>query len=123
MEYKLTQSFQGILHLTTLSSPNSQQILSNALSAVIIALSTEGEEPPKRLYQFSYEQSQSSPDLSIDGTIITLPSPRLDLAFDDASLDPIRETWDTVNRILGEGDPGDYMTFEDREGVDEDDEL
>ncbi|KEZ39374.1 hypothetical protein SAPIO_CDS10075 [Scedosporium apiospermum] len=116
-------SGQSILHLTTLSSPNSQQILSNALSAVIIALSTEGEESPKRLYQFSYEQSQSSPDLSIDGTIITLPSPRLDLAFDDASLDPIRETWDAVNRILGEGDPGDYMMFEDREGVDEDDEL
>ncbi|PKS09549.1 hypothetical protein jhhlp_004166 [Lomentospora prolificans] len=116
-------SGQSILYLSTIFSPNSKRILSDALTSVLSALSPPEGETPSCLYQFYYEQSQGSTDVSIDGTIVTLPAPRFDLAFDDASLDPVRETWAAIARFLGDEDPGEYMTFEDREGVDDDDDM
>jgi Rab proteins geranylgeranyltransferase component A len=47
------------------------------------------------------------------------PSPPLDLAFNDTLLEPVRQIW---LQLAGQQDPeSDYMIFEDREGVGDDD--
>jgi len=77
------------------------------------------------LCQLSYEQACRTGSLSVDGPLLTLPPPRLDLAFEDSTLKPIRQAWESIVKVLGEDDPGGYMAFEDREGADahDDDEY
>lgn len=102
---------KGILHLST-TSP--KQTLHSALETLLSTLDT------KPLYSLSYTQSQGPPTLRTEGTTLTLPSPRTGLAFDDGVLGAVRGAWE----VLWEGwgcERGEFMVFEDREGVDEDD--
>lgn len=51
----------------------------------------------------------------------TFASSSLGLAFDDSVLDPVREAWDMVTRDKVDKD-AEYMQFEDREGVNDDED-
>lgn len=51
----------------------------------------------------------------------SFPSPTLDLAFNDASLDAVLEAWKVV---MGDAaDESEYMIFDDREGADANDDV
>lgn len=73
------------------------------------------------LWSLRYEQSASS-SLSaqqIPGSVLpsdrvlTVPTPSLDLAFDDGMLETVQEVW---RQIVGP-DAAGFMQFEDREGL------
>ncbi|KAL2259140.1 hypothetical protein VTK26DRAFT_7312 [Humicola hyalothermophila] len=110
---------QSVLYLTTLASADSQELLKQALNAFVEAISED--QPPHILYQFQYDQSGGPRDMRVEGSVVTLPAPNLSLAFDDASLEPIHETW---KRVVGDAAvEGEYMTFSDREGAMDDDDV
>lgn len=117
-----TDNLQGVLHLSTLATASSKNVLQGALSAVLDVLTPE--EPTQVIAQLYYEQACPSGSMLIDGPVITLPPPRVDLAFDDDSLSPVRKAWEEIVKVVGEDDPGEFMMFEDREGTDlQDDEY
>lgn len=91
--------------------------LEKALSSLLIAVDNN-EAAPECLYQFYYEQGTSAATVvNVDGTIITLPLPSLDLAFNDSTLDPVHEAWKLVVADATGDDGVEYMKFEDREGA------
>jgi Rab proteins geranylgeranyltransferase component A len=84
----------------------------------------DAENPPTVLWQMYYTQNGddpstaeavSQPDSSEVGASRTLMFPRLslDLAFDGAVLERVREVW---KKIMGD-EAGSFMVFEDREGA------
>lgn len=76
---------------------------------------------PTVLWSVQYEQhSGSAPITAPSDTnehILNFPPTPMDPAFDDAVLDNVREVW---KKIMG-NEAGDFLVFEDREVVDEDD--
>ncbi|KAL7621559.1 Rab proteins geranylgeranyltransferase component A [Parahypoxylon ruwenzoriense] len=106
--------------------PQSAQRLESALDALLAAAtSLESTAAPVCLYKLQYEQAVSTrePLSTTRGNVSTFafPSPPLNLAFDDGCLGAVRDAWKLV---MGEGaSEEDYMVFEDREGVGDDDEA
>jgi len=77
---------------------------------------------PACLYQLYYEQAATaSSSAAFNGGVFDLPRPPLDLAFKDVSLDPVKEAWKAVMGPLTEGEDAEYMQFQDREGMGDDD--
>ncbi|KAK1758632.1 rab proteins geranylgeranyltransferase component A [Echria macrotheca] len=108
---------QSILYLTTVATANSKELLKNALDAFLEAMD---EDPrPQTLFELYYEQTKGAGESTKDGAIFNLPGPSLSPCFDDAVLDPVQEAW---KEVLGEVDT-EYMTFTDREGVTDEDEM
>ncbi|KAI5860722.1 GDP dissociation inhibitor-domain-containing protein [Durotheca rogersii] len=126
---------QSVIYLTTLATPTTasdrshHQRLDAALDALLRAATpAPADAPPARLYALRYEQSaggtlsETPPrETRPPGAAVTFafpPSP-LGLAFDDASLDAVRDAWRlAVGEGTGdEGPDGGYMVFEDREGA------
>lgn len=73
------------------------------------------------LWSVQYEQRAGSTDLSSAGTgdhILKITPPPMDLAFDDSTLDRVKEVW---QKIMGDG-AEEFLVFEDREAYAEDDE-
>jgi hypothetical protein len=108
---------QGILYLSTPTTQSSKHDLQTALLSALGVLVPEGERP-QILAQLYYEQACPSGNLFIDGPLVTLPPPRVDLAFKDSTLAPIRTAWEEITKAWGEDEPGKYMVFEDREDAD-----
>lgn len=106
----------------------------------VIAPSMPLSEPasvPMCLYKLAYDQTASSRESAAtttsgtsgtsDAVIHKLPSPSLELAFRDDTLDHVRDAW---RRVIARADgktPNDeeYLNFEDREGAEnyDDDEV
>jgi len=97
-------------------------LLDTALAAFLAVVSSE-ESPPKSLYQLYYQQARSSLDLAAEGDVLTFPPPPLDLAFNDSVLEPVQQVWEVLMGGLTEGEDSEYMTFQDREGVGDDDSV
>ncbi len=110
----------GILYLTTLTTPGSKAILEKCLESLMLAI--DGNQPPASLYQLYYEQAIGTPESKSDGRAYDFPALSPNLAFDDATLRPVQEAWRLVMGQDGEEAVVDYMTFQDREGVGDDDE-
>lgn len=117
----LTVTIKGVIYLSTISTTHSKALLEIALSSLLAAIAGP-QEPPKSLYQLSYEQNSSPPSLDVDGNVGTFAAPSLSLAFDDSVLDPVRQAWNMVAGDAAE-EGVEYMVFEDREGVTEEDDL
>lgn len=116
------------------------------------ALLADEGSPPLSLYKLRYEQGegtagkdkadgakQSRDTANATPALFTFPAPSLSLAFDDAQLGAVREAWELV---AGPGERGEqvaagqpeegeareageeveYMVFQDREGVGEEDD-
>lgn len=104
-----------MLYLSTTPSEASKATLNKALDSLLAIHSA------KPLYTLTYTQSQGPSDLKVDGRTLTMRSPRVGLSFDDSSLDVVREAWGALWERYGwEGERGEFMAFEDREGVDDD---
>ncbi|KAK4140234.1 GDP dissociation inhibitor-domain-containing protein [Dichotomopilus funicola] len=109
---------QSVVYLTTLTNPNAQEILNNALVGFISA--TSDAEPSPVLYRLQYEQLAGSDKSHIEGSVFNLPAPSASLSFDDTTLESVREAWAMV---MGDDAGGaEYMVFEDREGAAEEDD-
>lgn len=104
----------GVFYASTLLSGNSKAVLEEAVSALL--RSTENGDS-RLLYSLYYEQGQQHYSASSSDT-------SLDLAFNDEILDAVEAQWKAImtdeNGVL----EGQFMQFEDREGIndDEDDE-
>lgn len=108
----------GAVYLSTIRTSSSKELLEKALDELLRAA---GDETPagKPLYRLSYEHSGvKQPSFATQGkTGIFSPLP-LDLAFNDSTLAPVEQAW---KFIVGETDE-EYMVFEDREGVNDEDD-
>ncbi|KAI1276456.1 rab protein geranylgeranyltransferase component A [Xylaria sp. FL0933] len=112
-------SGQSVVYLTMQAAPQSSQILDQALTALLQAVSTTADV----LYKLYYEQASSShqPLVTSQGsaTVFEFPSPSLSLAFDDEGLDAVQEAW---KLIMKDQSDDTFMQFEDREGMGDDDD-
>jgi hypothetical protein len=116
-------SIAGVLYLSTLTTTAAKALLQTALDSLLAAITGEDGPAPQCLYQLYYEQSHSDGDLAIDGNILTFPATPLNLSFDDSVLESVRKAWVAITgRDRGGEDDGEYMVFEDREGVSGDDD-
>lgn len=105
--------------MTTLSTPNSKEVLQKALDAFLGAI---GEDHASGiLYKLQYEQLEGPQKFQADGSVISFPAPSSSLSFDDSILEPVKEAW---KKIMGDAAAeAEYMTFADREGVMDDDDA
>lgn len=112
---------QSVVYLCTVSSPNSRSLLNAALTT-LASLADGDESVPKCLYKLGYEQSfRSTITTKVDGSIISIPPPSLDLAFNDQVLRQIESAWEAVTAGDEPAKEAAYMDFEDREGAQDDD--
>ncbi|UKZ71870.1 uncharacterized protein TrAtP1_012815 [Trichoderma atroviride] len=115
---------QCVLYLSTLTTTSAQAHLEKALSSLLASLSQNSQEPPKVLYQLYYEQtSVDTPSVNIDGQTAEFSLLPLDLAFNDAVLDPVKSAWEMVNLNATDEERAEYLVFTDREGADAEDEF
>lgn len=102
-----------------IARPDSRERLDNALRSFLDASSSG--DAPRCLYQLYYEQSRPASQTGSRDAVFEFPAPSLSLAFDDGSLDAVKEAW---RLVVGPDVPeADYMTFTDREGADNMDEF
>jgi hypothetical protein len=116
------QLYQGILYLSTRTTPTSKDILEAGLSSLLQALSQD-QLTPKSLFQMFYEQRDTSPAVNVEGSVVHLPSLGPDLAFHDSVMDQVRVAWDAVVKSDETVDRSSYMKFEDREGADPEEDI
>ncbi|XWW96455.1 hypothetical protein V2A60_004429 [Cordyceps javanica] len=116
---------QCIIYLSTITTASSKALLESALSSLLHATATEGQAAPEVLYKLQYEQrgaKLASLDVG-DDDIVTFGAPVLDLAFRDATLEPVRQAWEKLTGRAGEEATAEYLVFEDREGVNDDEDV
>jgi hypothetical protein len=102
----------GVLYATTLYTSASKSLLEAALGAFI---STRSEDT-KLLYSVYFEQRERN---LRTGDLPNSSSPSLDLAFNDLVLEDVAAEW---KAIMGNDiDESTFMLFEERSGMDEDD--
>ncbi|QDS70256.1 hypothetical protein FKW77_007411 [Venturia effusa] len=108
---------QSVLYATT---SGDQDLITAAIAQFTQSL-TEAERP-EIIWQLRYQQRVDVPPNSNavddDGKIITFSAFSADLAFDENVLDSVKAAW---QKITG-GQPQDFMVFEDRNPVGDDDE-
>ncbi|OTA62764.1 rab protein geranylgeranyltransferase component A [Hypoxylon sp. EC38] len=116
---------QSVIYLTTLAAPQSVQRLESALDALLAAANPTDSPKLVCLYKLQYEQSLSDrkPTSTTHGSVSTFafPSPSHNLAFDDGCLEAVKDAWKLV--MGGEASEDEYMVFQDREGVGDEDEV
>jgi hypothetical protein len=105
----------GVLYATTQYSNDSKFVLEAALSALLKSI--ENEEA-KLLYKLYYEQEQQA--TTTDSTEPFDAS--LDLAFNDEILRAVEDQWKTIVADENGTVEAHFMQFEDREGMNNDDE-
>ncbi|GAW22456.1 hypothetical protein ANO14919_119930 [Xylariales sp. No.14919] len=116
-------SGQSVVYLTMQTIPlsSASEVLDMALTTLLQAVPATGDI----LYKLYYEQATSSRQPLVtsqgDATVFEFPSPSLGLAFDDESLDAVKEAWKIV--MKDEALDNSFMEFEDREGMDGDDDV
>ena len=118
-----TDIILAILYASTLSSNHAQERLELATNALLS--SGNLEKPSRVLYQLHYEQRFDEADAHEASGVYTMPRPSPDLAFDDKILENVEAAWRKVMRVVADPDATTslpYMTFQDREGMSEDNE-
>ncbi len=96
-----------------------------ALSSLVQAAVGQGQAVPQVVYQLQYEQrGAKAPSLDVgnDG-VVTFGAAVLDLTFRDAILQPVRQAWERCTGQATEEADAEYLVFEDREGVTDDDDV
>jgi hypothetical protein len=109
----------GILYASTsLNGDKGRDLLDKATQALLSAVNTS--PAPEILWSMQYQHRPSSgsdplPTQS-NSQVLRFPPPSMDLAFDDAVFDNVKEVW---QKIVGE-DGGEFLAFKDREVYDDD---
>ncbi|KAJ3496605.1 hypothetical protein NLG97_g2529 [Lecanicillium saksenae] len=116
---------QSVAYLSTLSTSTSKALLEAALTSLLAAAAPEAQAAPEVIYKLQYEQrGAKAPSLDVgEDDIVTFGPPVLDLAFRDAMLQPVRQAWEKFTGQAGENTDAEYLVFEDREGVTDDDDV
>ncbi|KAK0729962.1 GDP dissociation inhibitor [Lasiosphaeris hirsuta] len=110
---------QSILYLTTSTTPDAKEILAQSLQLLSEAI--DADHIPLSLFQMYHEHGRGSVASRPDGSIFNFPDASLSLLFDDSTLEPVHEAW---KQVMGEAEVDtDYMTFPDREGVMDDEDM
>lgn len=81
----------------------------------------EESEKPRILWQLQYQQRFNIPSALDDvgeGKSIRLPASSVDLAFDENTLGSVKAAW----QMITGGQPQDFLVFEDRNPVGDDDD-
>lgn len=112
---------QSILYASTsLNGEKGFHLLEQAVRELLSAV--EVTPVPTALWSVRYEQHSSGATSPLPASnnehILNFPPPSMDLAFDDSTLEQVREVW---QKILGDH-AGEFMVFQDREAVADDDE-
>lgn len=106
----------GVLYATT----SGDQGLNTAAIAQLLQCVDEPAKP-QVLWQLRYQQHcdvlSSSSNIGEEKSI-TLPASSVDLAFDENILDSVKAAWQKIT----EGQPQDFLVFEDRNPVGDDDD-
>ncbi|KAM3437520.1 hypothetical protein NHJ13734_004587 [Beauveria thailandica] len=116
-------SGQCIVYLSTISTASCKAILDAALSSLLHAAS-EGSAALEVVYKLRYEQrGPRTPSLDTgEDDIATFGAPVLDLAFRDTMLQPVGQAWQKLTGKVDEEIDAEYLVFEDREGVSDEDD-
>jgi hypothetical protein len=105
--------------LTTVATPDAQEVLERALHAFVGA--TSEDKAPQVLYQLQYEQQAGSDTSEVEDSLFTFPAPSSSLSYNDSTLEPVREAW---KKVMGDAAvDAEYFTFADREGAMDDDDV
>ncbi|KAG6129694.1 hypothetical protein E4U12_004561 [Claviceps purpurea] len=110
---------QCVLYLSTPSCLNSQALLDTALAKLITAVPSSPSA--KCLWRLRYEQTCGSGSFSVKDNIGTFGRFAPDVAFNDSVLVPVQEAWQIA--AGPDADTSSYMRFEDREGVQDDEDV
>ncbi|KAK2590450.1 Rab proteins geranylgeranyltransferase component A [Conoideocrella luteorostrata] len=108
---------QCTIYLTTLTTSNSTYLLDTALRSLLAASSEF--EPPKCLWRMQYEQMCGTGSFIVENNIGTFECITPDLSFNDSILEPVQQAW----QVITGKDDDEYMKFEDREGINDDDDA
>ncbi|GKT42548.1 RAB6A-GEF complex partner protein 1 [Colletotrichum spaethianum] len=114
-------SGQSVLYFVTPKTSNSGEALEKALATLLAAIDEDGNHP-QAIYQVMYEQAKAA-SLAFSDASHVLPSLPLDLAFSDTALEPVRDAWTKVMGPIADDPDIQYMKFEDREGVGDEDDV
>ncbi|KAI9817530.1 MAG: Rab proteins geranylgeranyltransferase component A [Pycnora praestabilis] len=123
--------FQGVLYASTNANTHDGHAQLNEAVACLLE-SIEQTPIPKVIWSLHYTQTSSSsissafnrttpsstsPPPAEDSypNVLRFPSPSLDLAFDDAILQEVKDVWEKI--VADDEDKGEFMVFEDREGM------
>lgn len=111
----------GLLYASTsLEGKSGFELLQKAVEALLS--SVDITPAPTVLWSLQYEHRSGVVPASLHNTsnsrTLNLPGSTLDLAFDDAMLDRVKEVWE---RIMGDDTDG-FLVFADREANIDDDE-
>lgn len=109
-----------------MSDESAEARLRLAVSSLLTAVSSITPDPEQIIeepYRMYYQQAScQSPARSIDG-IHYLPSPSMDLAFEDNMLDNVEAAWLHVLGLSSEDESSSsFMVFKERSGMDDDDQ-
>jgi hypothetical protein len=105
--------------LTTVATPDAQEVLERALHAFVGA--TSEDKAPQVLYQLQYEQQAGSDTSEVEDSLFTFPAPSSSLSYNDSTLEPVREAW---KKVMGDAAvDAEYLTFADREVAMDDDDV
>ncbi|GFF24632.1 rab proteins geranylgeranyltransferase component A [Aspergillus udagawae] len=115
-------SGQSVLYSSvSIPGPDGQSLLESAIHKL---LQSSADLNAKILWSLRFTQlGRLSQDVrgtsriqrsSLSANILSFPPPSLDLAFDDALIDAVKDAWKI---IMGDQASDDFMNFEDREGA------
>lgn len=113
--FQLT-SFIGVLYASvTADCTVGFALLDKAVEALLSVI--EEQVTPTVLWKLQYEQkhegnTSSGQERDAPSTIVTFPTPSLDLTFDDGVLTNVRRVWEQI--MVGEG--AGFLQFPQREG-------
>lgn len=114
----IANNASGILYASTSLDPEKGfKLLQRAVDALLASVDVSPK--PDVLWSVIYQQYASSGTeriLAESEHALNFPPPSMDLAFDDAIFDNVKEMW---QKIMGE-DSGDFLVFQDREQYDDD---
>ncbi|KAJ6786290.1 hypothetical protein PWT90_00830 [Aphanocladium album] len=104
---------------------SSKGLMETALTSLVTATAPEGQATSEVIYKLQYEQRGAKvPSLHVgEDDSVTFGAPVLDLAFRDTMLQPVRQAWEKFTGHTGEDADAEYLAFEDREGVNDDDDV
>lgn len=109
----------GVVYASTLlAGAEGAELVDAAVSTLLKATASVEDSPPPVLWSMRLEQrSPSKAAEGADKAIHWLPSPALDIVFDDSTLNSVRDLW---RKLVGEDvDDDEFMNFPAR--VDNDD--
>ena len=108
-------------------------VLDRAVTSLLSALE-EAKTRPRVLWTLHYTQSSTLPRPSsstptigrrLPDNVLLFPEPSGDSVFDDGVVDRVRRVWNTIRQSFSSGDgvEDEFMVFEDREAVGEEDDT